>query len=100
MIAFSVLDEKAVENEVFTLSMEVKKELLSDVDDLLLRQDYFSKKFKGNILSEVFVGYKLNDDRHTVVTIFVQFRKKYIKDEMVFNNRKLIDSVLTSNFEI
>ena len=91
MIAFSVLNEKAVENEVFTLSMEVKKELLSDVDDLLLRQNYFSKKFTGNILSEVFVGYRLNDDRHTVVTIFVQFRKKYIKDEMVFNNRKLID---------
>lgn len=100
MIAFNVLDEKAVENEVFTLSMEVKTELLSDINDLLLRQNYFSKKFKGNRLSEVFVGYKLNDDRNTVVTIFVRFRGKYIKDELVFNKRKLIDSTLTSNFEI
>lgn len=72
---------------------KIEKDLIDNQNDVFLRYDYFTKKYKGDRLNDINVGLFLNDNYQPVAQIFVRNKKGYIRTHLIFNREgnKIID---------
>ena len=72
---------------------EIEKDLEVNQEDVFLRYNYFTKKYKGDRFNDINVGLFLNDRYQPVAQIFVRNKKGYIRTHLIFNKEgnKIID---------
>lgn len=72
---------------------KIEKDLIDNQNDVFLRYEYYTKKYKGDRLNDINVGLFLNDSYQPVAQIFVRNKKGYIRTHLVFNREgnKIID---------
>ena len=64
---------------------EIEQDLINNQQDVFLRYNYYTKKYKGNRLNDFNVGLFLNDNLQPVAQIFVRYKTCCIKTHLIFN---------------
>lgn len=80
---------------------EIEQDLINNQEDVFLRYNYFTKKYKGNRLNDYNVGLFLNDKQQPTAQIFVRNKTGCIKTHLIFNRlgNKIIDKIELINDE-
>ena len=71
----------------------IEKDIIDNQKDIFNLYNYYTKKYRGNIIFDRNVGLFLNDNQQPVVQIFLRHNKQYIRTHLVFNREgnKIID---------
>ena len=71
----------------------IEKDIIDNQKDIFNLYNYYTKKYRGNIIFDRNVGLFLNDNQQPVAQIFVRNKKGYIRTHLVFNREgnKIID---------
>ena len=85
--------------DVFNKYLEIKKDIMANLPDVFNRANYYTHKYRGNVLLDVHVGVGLaqDDPSKKEVQIFVRFKGFYIKDNLIYNNKEYFDSTIKTN---
>jgi hypothetical protein len=86
-----------IENKVFNSYLEIKQDLINNLNDLWNRQNYYTHKYKGTRWSEKFIGLSETSEGNKELLIFVRFKDIWIRDELIYNGRGIVNSKITSN---
>lgn len=86
--------------DIFNKYLEIKQDLINNLDTVFNRQDTYGKKYRGNRFTDIHVGFDITGNNRKIIQIFIRKDKKYIKDIITFNRAGLIDSDIKTNLEI
>ena len=88
-----------IDLSVFQKYLEIKQDLVQNIKEIFLRRNYYTKKYRGNILTDIFVGLDVDEHKRNRITIFVRHKDRYIKDVLLLHKREIIDSNIKANIE-
>tara|TARA_R110000772_G_scaffold54130_2_gene123593 strand:+ start:2241 stop:2525 length:285 start_codon:yes stop_codon:yes gene_type:complete len=85
--------------EVFNKYLEIKKDLMANLEEVYNRSNYYSKKYRGNILTDINVGIGEAEYGGTdkAIQIYVRHNGFFIKDNIIYNSKGLFKSTIKSN---
>lgn len=86
-----------MEDKVFYKYLEIKQDIIGNLTDVFLRQNYYSKKYRGSLLTDINVAIDVTPEKNNLVQIFIRYKGKWIKDVLVFNRQGIVSSNITSN---
>lgn len=86
-----------MEDKIFYKYLEIKQDIINNLKDVFLRQNYYTKKYRGTLLTDINVAIDVTPERDNLVQIFVRYKGKWIKDVLVFNRKGIVSSDITSN---
>jgi len=86
-----------IESQIFNKYLEIKQDLINNLREVWNRQNYYSKKYRGNEITDIRVGIMETTEGNKELLIFVQNNKKWIRDVLIFNRKEILDSRITSN---
>lgn len=84
-------------NSVFYKYLEIKQDLMNNLREVFLRPNYYSKKYRGNINTDINVGIMENDLREHRVQIFVRHGGIWVRDIMIYDSKGLKESQIKTN---
>ena len=64
---------------------EIEQNIIANQKDIFNMYNYYTKKWRGNRLSDINVGLFLGDGNIPTVQIFVRQKNEYIKSHILFN---------------
>ena len=64
---------------------EIEQNIIDNQKDIFNMYNYYTKKWRGNRLSDINVGLFLGDGNIPTVQIFVRQKNEYIKSHISFN---------------
>ena len=64
---------------------EIEQNIIANQKDIFNMYNYYTKKWRGNRLSDINVGLFLGDGNVPTVQIFVRQKNEYIKSHILFN---------------
>jgi len=85
--------------DVFNKYLEIKQDIMSDLKQVFLRPNYYTKKYRGNLITDINVGISENDFNEHRVQIFVRHDNVWIRDVMIYNSKGLKKSYIKTNLE-
>lgn len=85
------------ETAIFNKYLEIKQDLVNNLKEVWNRQNYYSKKYRGNLITDITVGIMESSEGNKELLIFVQNNKKWIRDVLIFNRKEILKSEITSN---
>ncbi len=84
--------------DIFIKYLEIKKDLISNLQDVTNRQNYYSKKYRGNFFTDINVSIGLAENGiDQAIQIFIKHKGLFIKENIVYNSQGLFESVIKSN---
>jgi len=83
--------------DVFNKYLEIKQDILSNLKEVFLRPNYYTRKYRGNLNTEINVAVSENDFREHSVQIFVRHDGVYIIDNMLYDSKGLKESKIRTN---
>jgi len=88
-----------IQIDVFNRYLEIKKDLMTNLDEVFNRQLYYTRKYRGNVLLDVHVGIGVNEDdtKKKEIQIFVRFKDYYIRDNIIYDEYGYFDSTIKTN---
>lgn len=86
-----------VSQDVFYKYLEIKQDIVNNLKEVFLRVNHYTKKYRGNIDTDINVSISENELKDQKVQIFVRHKGVYIKDVMVYNSKGLKDSFILTN---
>mgnify|MGYP003637992015 CR=1 FL=1 len=87
-----------IQIDIFNKYLTIKKDIIANIVDVYNRQHYYTHKYRGNVLLDVHVGVGLAEDSSKKeVQIFVRFKGYYIKDNIIYDNKKFFSSTIKTN---
>lgn len=87
-----------MDNPVFYKYLEIKQDLLNNLRDVFNRQNYYSKKYRGNLLTDINVAIDFTPEGNKMIQIFVRHDDYWIKDRVEFNREGIVNSNVKHNF--
>lgn len=87
-------------NRVFYKYLEIKQDLISNLKEVVLRQNYYSKKYRGNKNTDINVAIDITPEGNNLIRIFVRYNGKWIRDVLIFNRYGIVSSEITSNLSV
>lgn len=85
------------ENEIINKHLEIKQDLISNLRDVFNRSNYFTRKYRGNRLTDINVSIDFDVDQNKVIQIFIRHKDKWIKERITFNYKGLFLSNIKTN---
>ena len=85
--------------DVFNKYLEIKQDIMSDLRQVFLRPNYYTKKYRGNLKTDIHVGVSENDYNEHSVQIFVRHSGMWVKDVMVYTSKGLQNSYIKTNID-
>ncbi len=64
---------------------EIEADIIANEKDIFNMYNYYTHKYRGDLLNDVNVGLFLNDNYRPTVQIFVRNKTGYIKSHVEFN---------------
>lgn len=87
-----------IKNDVFNKYLEIKQDLVNNIPKIFNRQLTYTKKYRGNMVTDINVGFYPIDYTYHAVQIFVRHGGAWIRDIMVFDGKnKYLHSDIKSN---
>ena len=80
-------NKQIIESEVFNKYLEIKQDIINNLSNVFNKQITYTKKYRGNILTDINVGFfPLDYDNHAI-QIFVRHRDIWVRDILIFNKK-------------
>lgn len=84
--------------DIFNKYLLIKQDIVSDLVDVYNRQKYYSKKYRGNLHTDINVSIGEEEESGLkMVQIFVRHKNLYIKENITFNFNGLYKGTIKSN---
>lgn len=87
-------------NKVFDKYLEIKQDLINNLDELFNKQHTYTHKYRGNILTDINVALDVTEDRKKVIQIFVRHNGMWVRDRLTYDNTGIINSDIKTNIDI
>lgn len=87
-----------IEEEIFNMYLEIKQDLVSNLDIVFMRSHTYTHKYVGNYVTDINVAIEEKGEGMKLIQIFVRHKGKWIKDVLMFNSTGVITDKITSNF--
>lgn len=86
-------------DKVFVKYLEIKQDLINNIKDVFNRQNYYTKKYRGNLLTDINVAIDITPEGDKFIQIFVRHDNKWVRDRVTYNlNNNLYNSEVKHNF--
>lgn len=79
--------EEKLKNDIFNKYLEIKQDLVNNIPSIFNRQLTYTRKYRGNIKTDINVGFYLLEYGKHAVQIFIRHDNHWVRDVMVFNDR-------------
>lgn len=80
---------------------KIEKDIIENKKEIFLRYNYYTRKYRGDLLNDVNVGLIADEYYRPVVQVFLRNKTGYIKKHIVFNRGgDEILSIETINFNL
>lgn len=86
-----------IETEVFNKYLEIKQDLVYNIREVWNRKNYYTRKYKGNEITNINVAIEYTTEGNKKLQIFVEHKKKWIKDVLIFNSKGIVSSNVKMN---
>ena len=83
--------------EIFNKYLEIKQDLVNNLQDLFIRQNFYTKKYRGNERTNINVAIDYTTEGNKMFRIFIQYGKWWIRDVMVYNSKGIISTEVKHN---
>lgn len=95
--------EEKIKSDVFNKYLEIKQDIVNNMSTVFNKQITFTKKYRGNIVTDINVGFFPLDYGTHAIQIFVRHKAEWMRDIMVFDskNKYLYSNIKTTlnNYE-
>jgi len=86
-----------IETEVFNKYLEIKQDLVYNIREVWNRKNYYTRKYRGNEITNINVAIEYTTEGNKKLQIFVEHKKKWIKDVLIFNSKGIVSSNVKMN---
>lgn len=86
-------------DKVFYRYLEIKQDLLNNLKDVFNRQHYYTRKYRGNVITDINVAIDITPEKNKMIQIFVRHDNKWIRDRIIFNSKGIVSTNIKSNLE-
>lgn len=85
--------------EIFNKYIEIKQDLMNNLEELYNRQHYYSHKYRGNILTDinVAIGDAEEGSNLKAIQIFIRHKDIYFKENIQYNHTGHYESTIKTN---
>lgn len=83
--------EDNIKTEVFNKYLEIKLDITQNIDQVFNRFNYYTKKYRGNRLTDINVSLLEKPNNVKEVQIFVRHKNTYIKECINYNSKGIIN---------
>lgn len=83
--------------DIFNKYLEIKQDLVNNFNDVFNRYNYYTKKYRGNVVTDINVGLIEEGNGVKTIQIYIKNRGRYIKDITSFNSSGIISSDFITN---
>ena len=87
----------SIKNSIFNKYLEIKQDILNNIDEVFNRFNYYTKKYRGNLLTNINVGIILDEYQNKTVQIYIKHKNIYIKDSIHIDKENKIQSKILTN---
>lgn len=87
-----------MKDEIFNRYLEIKQDLVNNLESVFMRSHYYTHKYRGNILTDLNVGLAENNEGIKTIRIFIRHDGLWIRDVLTYNSKGIISDSITSNF--
>lgn len=84
-------------DKVFYRYLEIKQDLINNLRDVFNRQNYYTRKYRGNVNTDISVIVDTTPDKNKVLQIFIRHDGKWIRDRIVFNSKGIVKTEIRNN---
>lgn len=84
-------------NPVFYKYLEIKQDLLNNLKEVFNRQNYYTKKYRGNRLTDINVAVDITPQGNKMIQIFVRHDGYWIRDKVEFNKDGIVNTNVKHN---
>jgi len=83
---------------VFNKYLEIKTDLVNNFKEVFKRQQYYTHKYRGNLLTDINVAIDITPHNTKIIQIFVRRDGYWVKDRIEFDSKQIIDHNVKHNF--
>lgn len=83
--------------DVFNKYLQIRQDIINNLKDVFNREQHYTRKYRGNMITDVNVSLNTTPDKLKEVQIFVRHRKKYIRERLRFNYKGVVESEIITN---
>jgi len=91
------LTMSGIETQIFNKYLEIKQDLVFNIKDVWNRKNYYTKKYRGNMLTNINVAVEYTTDGNKKLQIFVEHDKRWVRDVLIFNSKGIVSSNVKMN---
>ena len=89
-----------IENDVFNKYLEIKQDLVNNLNTIFNRQHYYTHKYRGNILTDINVSLDFGPNNDKIIQVFVRHKNKWIRDVLTIRtNGEYYSEVKTNIYD-
>jgi len=89
--------QENLKQAIFYKYLEIKQDIINHLDEVFLRVNYYTHKYRGNRFTDINVAISENEMNEQKVQIFVRRNGLYIRDIMTYNSKGLQSSEIKTN---
>ena len=90
-------EESIIKMNLFNRYLEIKQDLINNIKDVFNRSNYYTKKYRGNIVTDINIGLDYDENLNKVIQIYIKHRGVFVKDRLIFNEKGIINSEIKTN---
>ena len=77
-----------VKEEIFNKYLNIKQDLINNLAEVFNRKEYYTKKYRGNLLTDINVSIDYGPSNEKVIQIFIRYEDEWIKDTIKYKRDK------------
>jgi hypothetical protein len=81
-----------IKEQVFNKYLEIKQDLINNLEDVFNRQEYYTKKYRGNLLTDINVSIDYGPGGEKIIQIFIRHKDEWIKDTLKYKRGGFFNS--------
>ena len=85
------------ETEVFNRYLEIKQDLINNLNDVFNKSHTYTHKYRGNYTTDVNVSLNYGPLNERVIQIFIRAHGLWIKDVLSILNGRIVESTIKTN---
>ena len=87
------------ESRLFNKYLEIKQDLISNLNDVFNKSHTYTHKYRGNITTDVNVSLDYGPRNEKIIQIFMRTQELWIKDVLSILNGRIVESTIQTNIK-
>lgn len=88
-----------VELGVFNKYLEIKQDLLNNLNEVFRKQHTYTHKYRGNLITDINVALDFGPRNEKIIQIFVRSQGKWVRDVLSILNGRIDNSTIKTNIK-